>query len=257
MFAVNLNNRNGRYALTEGRYYSIINHSRGTVTLRNDNGLRANYSESLFNIVEENPEGDAPVATNGARVTLQDIPTPVPEPVAPPRVAFTDQMVCDSVQVEVNHNINNNEIRITVRYNSKEFVDDEDNIIHMPLISLGRFDTVISCGVHQISGIRHFETLKSRINYQLRDYDGLIETIYSKIKEAWEDQESSELHAAIYIASDVYTEEREVMMEALGFENVTGVPILNRNSGNVIVVYQKCREEDRGFADDFEDEEDN
>lgn len=257
MVAVNINNRDGRYALTVGTRYPIINHQRGTVTLRNDNGLRANYSESLFNIVEENPEGNAPVATNGARVTLQDIPTPVPEPVAPPRVAFTDQMVCDSVQVEVNHNSNDNEIHINVSYNSKEFVDDEDNIIHMPLIVLGRHNSSVSCGVHQITGVRNIGTLKSSINYQLRDYDGLIETIYSKIKEDWEDQESSELRAAIYIASDVYTEERAAIMEALGFENVTGTPVLNRNSGNVIVVYQKCNEEDRGFAEDFDDEEDN
>lgn len=250
MVAVNINNRDGRYALTVGTRYQILNHSRGVITLRNDNNLRASYSESLFNIIEEETDVAAVVQRQGARVTLEDItPEPEPEPIPEPvRTPFTDQMVCDSVNIQVLLD-NDNNIIISTSFNTKEFVEDEDRIVNLGQVEMNLAGSFISCGVHQISGIRALTRLPEGIDYQLRDFEGLVDTIFNKIKEAWDNTDVSGLGCAIYLASDVYTVERERLMGLLGFENVTGIPVINRNSTNPIVVYQKCREEDRVVID--------
>lgn len=128
-----------KYALTKGKEYKVIYEKDNVITVVNDNGGAANYSKSLF-----------------AETVEASIPALAPVPVF-------------SYSVNVQH-VNDTQIRVTIT---------TSNPNNTYTFNLDKDSTIISCGVHQLSGMNSLSEIVDRLPQNVRQeaLDSIFESI--------------------------------------------------------------------------------
>lgn len=229
-------------ALTVNNQYEVVRETRDFYIVVNDNNVEQRYGKTKFTIV---PEGNAPQAPaaqpTGNRVSNRAAaqPTPpAPTRARPAVVRKTDQEIIDTVRVNIVNS--NNTTSVTVSYNAAQNQGDPENI-KTKQCSYQIMGSGISCGVYQLTNLnslsRILENVTGFIDYQERDYEGLIPAIYAKIGRAMVDHHRSNF--GIIVASDVHSTTKQQALERMGFAMSGGTTAYNPNSSNTIAVYTK------------------
>ena len=222
-----INNKNGRYNVTEGNLYEIIRQEDGYVFVVNDNNVTARYAHNLFTEVEELVEDAQPVQV----VRRGRPPVQVVRPVAqvqevapPPPPPLTEAEMIAS-------------FRRTGR-NGWSIQQPNREVIHFTT-GLSAHDSMISCGVLQLSGLDSvYANLMAIPIFQGPDNFNLAVAIYKEIINSFIMNDISSC-AMVIMSTTVDEDEanKRIIDAALDEIATASERVENPNSGNTICMW--------------------